>query len=180
MSWGQSSCLQQPQRSLFKSYACPFRYPLVIAHGHYSAEFNCGGTFSEDPPSPDRSGYDYTGQSTTHCPSSPYLPTARISSECPCFMIKTSCCHRACVSQRRSMRTTCTATGRVHRGPSKARGCCSPPSTTRRHSSTIRMPSTARPWGREFPRHSVCPLRVRTRPALRMHAATVNTAHPLS
>lgn len=55
--------------SLFKSCLFPFRYPLVIPHGHYSAEFNCGGTFSEDPPSPDRTGYDYTGTSTTHCPS---------------------------------------------------------------------------------------------------------------
>eukprot|EP00937_MAST-01D_sp_MAST-1D-sp2_P001317 g1317.t1 len=34
------------------------RYPLVIAHGHYSAEFNPGGAFSETPPAPDLQGYE--------------------------------------------------------------------------------------------------------------------------
>jgi hypothetical protein len=33
------------------------QYPLVLAHGHYSAIFTPGGAFSETPPSPNATGY---------------------------------------------------------------------------------------------------------------------------
>jgi hypothetical protein len=38
------------------------KYPLVIAHGHYSAIFNPGGRFDDTPPSANLSGYDFVDQ----------------------------------------------------------------------------------------------------------------------
>lgn len=37
-------------------------YPLLIAHGHYSAIFNPGGRFDDTPPSANLSGYEYVDQ----------------------------------------------------------------------------------------------------------------------
>ena len=38
------------------------KYPLLIAHGHYSAIFNPGGRFDDTPPSSNQTGYDYVDQ----------------------------------------------------------------------------------------------------------------------
>lgn len=38
------------------------KYPLVIAHGHYSAVFQPGGRFDDVPPTKNLTGYAYVDQ----------------------------------------------------------------------------------------------------------------------
>ena len=42
------------------------RYPLLIAHGHYSEDFEPGGRFDPAPPSPNMTGYEFVDQLYAH------------------------------------------------------------------------------------------------------------------